>query len=246
MSRHRRLRDHVPFTPRHEPHFHWRGQEVSRLEGFTDAVFAFAVTLLIVALEVPHTYEGLMNVVRSFPAFVICFALLMNFWSAHYRYFRRFGLEDTFTRIATMGILVLVLFAVYPLKFLFTLVTSNVFHLAIINAPHLESWAEVQMLYTVYGLGFAGVWAFYALMYAHALKRRHQLELTPAEIILTRHSLRECLIYIAVCGLSILLVQTREGEILPGIIYCVLGPLQAFNGWWHSRQVRALTGPSPA
>ena len=86
-------------------------------------MFAFAVTLLVVALEVPHTFEGLMDVVRGFPAFVICFTLLMTFWNAHYRYHRRYGLEGAFSRVMTMAIIVLVLFFVYPLKFLFTLVT---------------------------------------------------------------------------------------------------------------------------
>jgi len=80
------LRAHLPLAPRREEHFRWRSHEVTRVEGLTDAVFAFAVTLLVVALEVPHTFQGLMNVVRGFPAFVICFTLLMSFWDAHYRY----------------------------------------------------------------------------------------------------------------------------------------------------------------
>jgi len=50
------LRGRLPHAPRLEPHFRWRGTHVSRIEGFTDAVFAFAVTLLVVALEVPHTF----------------------------------------------------------------------------------------------------------------------------------------------------------------------------------------------
>jgi hypothetical protein len=37
--------------------FRWRGGEVSRLEGFSDAVFGFGLTLLVVSLEVPQTLD---------------------------------------------------------------------------------------------------------------------------------------------------------------------------------------------
>ena len=34
--------------------FRWRSHDVSRIEGLSDAVFGFAVTLLVVSLEVPR------------------------------------------------------------------------------------------------------------------------------------------------------------------------------------------------
>jgi uncharacterized membrane protein len=55
-----------------EKHFRWRGGEITRLEGFSDAVFAFALTLLVVSLEVPHTFDELLDTIRGFPAFGIC------------------------------------------------------------------------------------------------------------------------------------------------------------------------------
>jgi uncharacterized membrane protein len=235
------LRDRLPLAPRREQHFRWRGNEVSRVEGFTDAVFAFAVTLLVVALEGPHNYEGLLDVVRSLPAFVICFALLMTFWNAHFRYHRRYGMEDVFSRVMTMAILVLVLFFVYPLKFLFTMITVNLFQLNLHNAPHLESRQQADVLYVIYGLGFAGVWSLYALLYWHALRRRDDLQLNEAELLQTRAVLAENLIYVGVCGLSVMLALLTDEAALPGLIYFLLGPLQAVNGIRWGRKLNALT-----
>jgi uncharacterized membrane protein len=240
-SSRRTLREHLPLTPRREQHFRWRGTEVSRVEGFTDAVFAFAVTLLVVALEGPHTFNGLLDVLRGFPAFVICFTLLMLFWNAHFRFHRRYGLEDAFTRVMTMAILVLVLFFVYPLKYLFTLITVQLFGLDMTNAPHLEELSQVKLLYLIYGLGFGGVWSLYALLYVYALRKRVELDLNEIELVQTRASLAENLIYTAVCALSITLAYATDMPWLPGIIYFVLGPLQAFTGWWYGRTLRALT-----
>ena len=237
-----RLRDRLPLVPKREELFRWRGNEVSRVEGLTDAVFAFAVTLLVVALEVPHDYEGLMDVVRGFPAFVICFTLLMMFWNAHYRYHRRYGLEDTFTRMMTLCIIVLVLFFVYPLKFLFTMVTVNVFGLDMRDAPHLETVAQIRMLYVIYGLGFAGAWGLYGMLYVHAFRARARLALSASEIMLTRGSLVGNGMYVGVCLLSVVLALTTNSAALPGLIYFLLGPLQTFAGRHLGLKARALAG----
>ena len=240
------LRERLPLAPRREQHFRSRGNEVSRVEGFTDAVFAFAVTLLVVALEVPHTFEGLLDVLRGFPAFVICFVLLMMFWNAHFRYHRRYGLEGTFSRIMTMAILVLVLFFVYPLKYLFTLLTVQIFGFELTNAPHLEDMDQVRLLYLIYGLGLAGVWGIYAVLYAHALRKGDELGLNEVERVYTRASLAENLIYVAVCVLSITLAYATNSGILPGVIYVLLAPLQTFNGVWFGRKIQALVNAQPA
>lgn len=240
------LRERLPMAPTREEHFRWRGEHVSRLEGLTDAVFALAVALLVVAVEVPKSYDKLIDVVRGFPAFVICFAILMTFWNGHYRYHRRYGLEDVFTRVITMAILVLVLFSVYPFKFLFTLVTVEVFQLDIHDPPHLETLAQADVLYVIYGLAFIGVWSLFAALYWHALRKRKDLQLTQVELIQTRGALCEYLVHIGVATLSIVLAKTTDSPSLPGMIYFLIGPAQALAGWWFGRQVRALTGPVKA
>jgi len=241
------LREHLPLAPRIEKYFRWRGGvEVSRVEGLTDAVFAFAVTLLVVSLEVPHTFEGLVEVIRGFPAFVISFAILMTFWNAHFRYHRRYGFQDVFTMVATMAILVLVLFFVYPLKFLFTMVTADLVHFTLHEPPQLQTAAQSDMLYLIYGLGFAAIWSIYAILYWHALRKREQLQLTPSELLITRASLYEFLIQIGVCLLSIGVAFTTHDRALPGWTYMLFGPLLAINGRIFGRKVRELEEPSTA
>src|SRR5947209_15662682 len=69
-------------TARHE--FRWRSREISRLEGLSDAVFGFAITLLIVALEVPRTSGELLETMQGFISFALTFAFLyMQIGRAH-------------------------------------------------------------------------------------------------------------------------------------------------------------------
>ncbi|HEY4590997.1 MAG TPA: TMEM175 family protein, partial [Thermoanaerobaculia bacterium] len=79
----------------YKPHeFRWRSREISRLEGLSDAVFGFAITLLIVALEVPKTSGELFETMRGFAGFAFTFFILYTLWYRQFVFFRRYGLED--------------------------------------------------------------------------------------------------------------------------------------------------------
>ncbi|MCF3649180.1 TMEM175 family protein [Synoicihabitans lomoniglobus] len=220
--------------------FRWRGAGVSRLEGFADAVFAFTLTLLVVALEVPRNYDDLMKVFQDFPAFVATFAMVMWFWTTHYIFFRRYGLEDIWTRFYNAAILLCVVFLAYPLKFIFTSAFAAMFGIGA-ESNGIQTMAELSQLYIVYGAGLATVCFAYLLLYLHAYRLRKALHLNETEIIITQGSISRILINIAVCLVSIVLAQQERHVVLPGIIYCSLGPLVGINGWWHgTRAVKAF------
>jgi uncharacterized membrane protein len=65
-----------------------RGREVTRLEGFSDAVFGFALTLLVVSLEVPENFPALKQTLSGFLPFAATFAVVSWIWFEHYLFSR--------------------------------------------------------------------------------------------------------------------------------------------------------------
>ena len=196
--------------------FRWRSREVSRIEGFSDAVFGFAVTLLIVSLEVPHTSTELLATMHSFGGFVVTFFMLSSIWYSQFIFFRRYGLEDRVTVILNLALLFTVLFFVYPLKFLFTLLlrdplmkgkiqTAHGMELAIL--PQHKPW-----ILTIFGLGFAAIFLIFILLYRHAYARRKDLELDELEIFETGSVIRR---QATACGIGLLYVALGFASSLP-------------------------------
>jgi uncharacterized membrane protein len=173
-----------------------RGKEVSRLEAFSDAVFGFALTLLVVSLDVPKTFGDLTNAMRGFPAFAICFLFLALIWNGHYRFCRRYGLEDGMCRFLTCLMLFVVLFYVYPLKFLFSISFNSMFGGSSALAPSMTR-SEFVDLMTIYGIGFAAVYFALTLLYLHAWKLREQLDLTAFELSETRYQIERLIVLVA-------------------------------------------------
>src|SRR5690606_24262030 len=108
--------DQLASLPR-EDGFRLRGQQVTRLETFVDAAFAFALTLLVIFFEtLPTTYDEPSEALRRVPTFMMCFVLLAMFWAAHNRWSRRFGLDDMASTIWSLGLVLVMLVYVYPLR----------------------------------------------------------------------------------------------------------------------------------
>src|SRR5690349_13808241 len=98
--------------------FRYRGTEPGRLENFSDACFALAVTLLLISTSPPTTFEQVRRFVWELIPFAMCITLIVLIWHEHFVFFYRYGLRHGRVILLNSIFLILTLFYVYPLKFL--------------------------------------------------------------------------------------------------------------------------------
>lgn len=222
-----------------EEGFSWRGEEVSRIEGLSDAVFAFAVTLLVVSLEVPRTFDELISTMRGFFAFAICFGLLLAVWFEHYKFFRRYGISDFYTLRLNAVLLFIILFYVYPLKFLFVLLVDQLLGYDTAVGSSASAVVEeiepgqVPLLMVIFGVGFVAVQLVFALLYLRAYALRDTLELDAYERSKTREEIQGFLLATGV-GLASIAIAALGGEAAvswAGYAYLLLFPMLRINGY---------------
>ena len=205
----------------------WRGGQVTRIEALTDAVFGFAITLLVVSLEVPETFDELTGMMRGFVAFAGSFTLLILVWSYHYRLFSRYDLEDAWTIVLNSVLLFVVLFYVYPLKFVAFILLGGGMQGA------FSSREQVPLVMAIYGGGFVAVFLVFAALYRHAYALRDRLGLTAEEAHGARAKFAECLVMVGVASFSVLCALLLPGVAaapVAGFSYFLIGPLQWFVG----------------
>lgn len=190
----------------------------SRLEAFSDGVFAFAATLLVVSLEIPDTFAEFKAQLRGFWGFGLSFLALVLLWKVHYNFFRRSKTIDNITVAANMTFLFTILFFVFPLKFLVTLAFSG-------TRISMQEFSELFMLY---GLGFVMIFACISFMYYWSYRHQEEGESSQELIFYARHFF----IFVVVGLLSIAIAFFKIGLAfgLPGLLFMLLGPLCFVHG----------------
>jgi uncharacterized membrane protein len=216
-----------------------RTYEITRLEAFSDAVFGFALTLLVVSLEVPRSYAELMGLMGGFLSFACCFSLLLWIWHEHNVFFRRYGLQDGVTIVLNGGLLFVVLFYVYPLKFMFDSMFGRFMPHA--RAPEPMALWQLANASAVYALGFIVVFVMFVLLYARAYARRDELQLSEAQrfdlISLAGHHVVSALVGGIALAISVL-APVSYAPLSPTSLV-LMGPGHGLWGAYRGRRRRA-------
>ena len=100
--------------------FRLRGMQMTRLETFIDAAFAFAISMLVIAAQqIPDDVASLLAAFKNVPTFICSIAVLGIFWRGHWLWSRRYGLEDSVSILISWAMIVTILIFIYPLKAIF-------------------------------------------------------------------------------------------------------------------------------
>ena len=220
------------------------GRDVSRIEGFSDAVFGFALTLLVASLEVPPDFAALKQTLRGFLPFALTFALISWIWYLHYSFFRQFGLEDRLTIVLNSILLFVVLFFVYPLK----VVANSLVGFGGVTFSSLSP-EDNRFLMVSYSSGVIAVFLVFFLLNWNAYRQRKALRLTPADLYDIGTALRAHLSSTTLGVISVMLALTLPYSMfaLSGLIYTLEGPLQGMIGWRRgSRRERLFSARADA
>lgn len=141
------------------------GAVTARLDAFTDAAFAFAVTLLVIGgSEASSSYEALAAAVADVPTFAIGFAIIVMFWFAHVRWRAYRGEGDWLSVLLSLLLIFLVLIYIQPLRAMARSLSS---FMGGSGAPFVGDLGD---LFLVYGAGFVAMSLATAGLFAEALR----------------------------------------------------------------------------
>ena len=210
---------------------------VERLDNFTDAAFAFALSWLLIGQDgAPTSIAELQAGLANLPAFAIGFGIIAMFWVAHLRWRRLRGAGGTLSKVLTLALVFLVLVYIRPLQ---GMALSLSTYLGGSGTRFIGGLGE---LFLIYGAGFA---AMSATMMGLFFEARRDDAVSPAA---RREALGEGLIWgmcVATALLSVALAAGGAGFWSPWV-YATLPITVPILAWRFPWAPPVDVNPQPA
>ncbi len=167
--------------------FRMRGAEMTRIEVFVDAAFAFAVTMLVISFDaIPNTFDEMVIAIKMIPAFIVAVAQLVWLWQTHTTWSQRYGLDDGPTVWLSALLLVVVLIYIYPMRVMLEGMFAWLTNGYLPTSFELRDLEELRFMFAFLGVAFAALCLSFVLMYRYALRRSGELLLNAVEQSRTR------------------------------------------------------------
>ena len=165
-----------------------RGDNMTRIETFVDAAFAFAFTMLVISIdEIPKSPPELFELSRDIPAFVFSALIIGAVWLAHAKWSRTFGLQDSITVYLSLALVILMLVFVYPIKLMMqatVLYISLKYGIQVFDNGLFDDvgWADgtVAGLFVYVAVGLISLGSIIIAFYQNALRYGKELHITLA------------------------------------------------------------------
>lgn len=222
--------------------FRLRGMEMTRLEAFMDAAFAFSVTMMVISVDrVPDNANELLAAFRHVPAFIASIAVLGLFWRGHWLWSRRYGLEDGTSIFISWTMLVTILIYIYPLKVVFGGMWYLLSNRALGQPLSLQSAAQARALFAVFAIGFTAIALEIVLLNVRAYHLRGPLRFNEQERLTTLGEISGWLIPVTIGIISLMFALTlpRPQVAWSGWIYFSLALLVPLHNAYRRRRIRA-------
>ena len=225
--------------------FRLRGLNMTRLETFIDAAFAFAISMLVIAgSQVPDDINALLRAFRNVPTFICSIAVLGIYWRGHWLWSRRYGLEDGVSILISWALIVTILIFIYPLKAIFGAMW-NLLSNGQVGQPFSLHTTEAQArtIFAIYALGLIAISAEILLLNLRAWQLREPLRLNARERLMTRGELTGWSIPVSVGIVSLVFSFTLPIEQIAwcGWVYFVMAILVRVHRFLHKRRLAAVS-----
>lgn len=242
------MRKEFNINQHRDPDIHYRGINSSRLDNLTDAVFGIAITLLIFNLSNPNSFDNLLTFTKTLPAFLISISIIILIWNEHLRFSEIYTLNNFNLGVINLIFIALIIFYVYPLRFLTMFLTNFFFQTDIDVSIQFD---QVPHLMIYYGFFAFAIYFVIYLFYYQAYKIRETLSLSEYEIFYTINQKKRLLIMFIVPLISIALTFILYkssfiwAPLVGGLVYNLYAPLIIIWKRKYSKQLKQFKESVP-